>query len=83
MKMTKRPLVPESEPKLDQMKTEIADEFGVPQTPNAGNDLGNMPSREAGMMGAVKNAGNVGGEMVRRMIEEKERELANNPNKKL
>lgn len=81
--MTKRPLVPEAKTKLDKMKMEVADELGLHTDKNQKDtDLGNITTREAGKMAGFKNVGNVGGEMVRRMIAESERRMAEIENNK-
>ena len=62
--MTKRPLVPEKEGELDKFKMEVAHEL------NLARDL---DSDSIGKK--IGTAGNVGGEMVKRMIEEGEKKL--------
>jgi len=57
-------VVPEARQALDNMKYEIANEFGI----NYQGDLGNLTSRQNG---------SVGGEMVRRMIQSYEQGMAN------
>ena len=58
-----RVVVPEAKEAMDKFKMEIADELGVPLT-NGYN--GNLSS---------KDAGRVGGNMVRKMIEAQERQM--------
>lgn len=60
-----RALVPNARQALDQLKFEIASELGIP---NYTGYLGDVPSR---LNGAV------GGNMVRRMIQLAEQQLAN------
>lgn len=81
--MSKKPIEPDAQDELNKMKMEVAQELGVNVHNNPKNNyLGNLPSKDAGMMGQIENAGNVGGEMVRRMIEESERRLAEENRKK-
>lgn len=62
--MTKKPLIPEKEGELDNFKMEVAHEL------NLARDL------ESDSIGKrIGTAGNVGGEMVRRMIENGEKKL--------
>jgi len=56
-------IVPEARQALDNMKYEIANEFGI----NYQGDLGNLTSRQNG---------SVGGEMVRRMIQSYEQGMS-------
>lgn len=73
--MSKRPVVPESKANLDKFKTEVANDLGT----NISDDdthtyMDNIPSNVAGKMG---RGGNVGGEMVKRMIAAQEKKMAN------
>lgn len=65
--MSRRPLVPEAKEKLDKMKTEYANEFGMKF-----NDgyKGNRTSKLNGYIG-----GPVGGSMTKKMVEEFEKKL--------
>lgn len=56
-------LVPEAENKLDQMKYEVASEQGVNLKKGYNGDI------------SAKNAGKVGGNMVKKMIEYAERRM--------
>lgn len=56
-------IVPEARQALDNMKYEIANEFGI----NYQGDLGSLTSRQNG---------SVGGEMVRRMIQSYEQGMS-------
>jgi hypothetical protein len=60
-----RIVVPEARQALNQMKTEIANELGLSNYENI--DKGNLTSRQNGY---------VGGYMVKRMIEQAERQLS-------
>ncbi|MDV3426007.1 MAG: alpha/beta-type small acid-soluble spore protein [Bacillota bacterium] len=64
--MTKKPLVPEKEGELDKFKMEVAHELNLARD----LDTGSIAEK-------IGTAGNVGGEMVRRMIEEGEKKLIN------
>lgn len=59
-----RVLVPEARKQLDQFKLEVANELGI--TNYDGQDKGNLPSRQNGY---------VGGYMVKKMIEQAERNM--------
>ncbi|OFI06048.1 small, acid-soluble spore protein D [Clostridium acetireducens DSM 10703] len=75
----KRPLVPGVEKELDKFKMEVASEMGLEDKFNSPKPknrpyMGNLPSN---MVNKIVNSGNVGGEMVRRMVEEAEKNLIN------
>lgn len=61
---TNRTLVPEARQALDQMKFEVASQFGI--TLQQGYN-GNLTSRQAGT---------IGGNMVKKMIEQQQRQMA-------
>ena len=61
---TKTPNVPEARAALDNMKFEIANELGINLKQGYNGDL---PSRQAGY---------IGGYMVKRMIEQQERQMS-------
>lgn len=76
--MSKRPVVPESKANLEKFKTEVAKDLGVDMNDDSNSPyMGSIPSKVAGKMG---RGGNVGGEMVKRMIAEQERKMANKNN---
>lgn len=76
MLKNKKPLVPESQSSLEQFKNEVAADMGVDPLPkNQDAYLGDHPSKEGGMMGKMKNAGNVGGEMVKRMVKKAQEQM--------
>jgi len=81
--MSSKPLDPDDREELDKMKMEVAQELGVNLHPNTHNYLGNLPPYDTDMSGNIENAGNIGGDMVRRMIEESERRLAEEKRKKM
>ena len=58
-----RAAVPEAKGALDKFKYEVADELGVPLTDGYNGDL------------TSKEAGSIGGEMVRRMIKSQEEQM--------
>lgn len=64
MSSRNRTLVPNAKHGLDQFKLEVADELGINNYESI--DKGNLTSRENG---------SVGGEMVKRMVEEYESKL--------
>lgn len=63
-----RSLVPEAKEALDQFKIETAREIGIPLTNNSDNE--NRTSKLNGYIG-----GQVGGTMVKKMIEDYEKRL--------
>mgnify|MGYP001138187224 CR=1 FL=1 len=58
-----RAAVPEAKGALDKFKYEVANELGVPLTEGYNGDL------------TSKEAGSIGGEMVRRMIKQQEEQM--------
>lgn len=62
-------LVPEAEVAMDTLKKSIASEFGIDFS---GDYKGNL---------SAKQCGKVGGEMVRRIIEQMKQEIAQSPNR--
>lgn len=60
-----RAAVPEAKGALDKFKYEVANELGVPLTDRYNGDL------------TSKQNGSVGGYMVKKMIEEQEKQMAN------
>lgn len=72
-----RPLVPKAQQEMDKFKMEVADDMSAPNNNQLANAyLGNMTSKQAGEMGGNAYTGNVGGEMVKRMVAMAEQELA-------
>ncbi len=61
---TNRAAVPEAKAALDRFKYEVASEIGVPLTDGYNGDL------------TSKQNGSVGGYMVKKMIEQQERQMA-------
>ena len=76
--MANRPVVPKSKAALNNFKLELADELGIENQVKENHEsygyLGNITSKEAGLLGGAKG-GNIGGEMVKRMIETAEKKL--------
>ncbi|MCM1991540.1 small, acid-soluble spore protein, alpha/beta type [Oceanirhabdus seepicola] len=76
--MTNRPVVPSKKGELEKFKMEVAKELHLENqvTNNVNNHpyMGNMTSQTAGKMA---RAGNVGGEMTRRMIKAQEEKMIN------
>lgn len=64
MSNSNRTLVPQAKHGLDEFKLEVANELGMPDYKNV--DKGELTSRENG---------SVGGEMVKRMVEDYESKL--------
>ena len=73
--MTKRPLVPQSEGKLERFKMEVAQDMALDNIERKNAYMGDIPSNGINL---IKNSGNVGGEMVKRMIEAAEKNMVNN-----
>ena len=73
--MTKRILVPGSVGKLEKFKMEVAEDMGLGNIESSNAYMGDVPS---GMVNKIKNSGNVGGEMVRRMVEAAEKNMVDN-----
>ncbi|MGE5628937.1 MAG: small, acid-soluble spore protein, alpha/beta type [Solirubrobacterales bacterium] len=70
--MSNKPLVPNAEAGLDKFKMEVARDMSVQDKIQANVNMADMPSSTINKM---KNSGNVGGEMVRRMVESYENNL--------
>lgn len=73
--MTKRILVPGAVGKLEKFKMEVADDMGLGNIESKSVNMGDVPS---GIVNKIKNSGNVGGEMVRRMVEAAEKNMVDN-----
>jgi len=75
--VTNKPVVPEAKGKLEKFKMEVAKELHLEnQVSNNSNNepyMGNITSQTAGKIG---KAGNLGGEMTRRMIKAQEEKMA-------
>jgi len=68
-KRSSKILVPEAEGAMDNLKRSIASEFGIDFESSY---KGNLSAKQCGM---------VGGEMVRRIIEQMKHEITQNPNR--
>ncbi|MBU3160268.1 alpha/beta-type small acid-soluble spore protein [Clostridium frigoris] len=70
--MSRRTLVPEAMGKLQKFKMEVANDMALDNIYSRNVYMGDVPSKEVNKM---KNSGNVGGEMVRRMVEAAEKNM--------
>ncbi|MGH4122091.1 MAG: small, acid-soluble spore protein, alpha/beta type [Clostridium sp.] len=70
--MTKRILVPGAVGKLEKFKMEVAEDMGLGNIESKSEYMGDVPSE---IVSKIKNSGNVGGEMVRRMVEAAEKNM--------
>jgi small acid-soluble spore protein D (minor alpha/beta-type SASP) len=73
--MAIRILVPGSVGKLEKFKMEVAEDMGLFNNESKNAYTGEVPS---GNVNNIKNSGNVGGEMVRRMVEAAEKNMVDN-----
>lgn len=73
--MTKRALVPQAEGKLERFKMEVAEDMALDNIASKNVSMGDVPSNT---VNKIKNSGNIGGEMVRRMVESAEKNMINN-----
>lgn len=81
--MTKKPMVPNARDELDKLKMEVANELGIQNNQNTKETyLGNLSTKQTGQKAELKNVGNIGGEMVKRMIAQAEKELADKEHNK-
>ncbi len=76
--MTRRPLVPQAEGKLERFKMEVAGDMALDNMERENAYMGDVPSND---INQIKSSGNVGGEMVRRMVEAAEKNMINNESK--
>ena len=76
--MTRRPLVPQAEGKLERFKMEVAGDMALDNIERENAYMGDVPSND---INQIKSSGNVGGEMVRRMVEAAEKNMINNESK--
>lgn len=74
----RRALVPEASSGLNRFKMEVAHDLGVEYREEVQRSMGDMKSSAIGRM---SSAGNVGGEMVKRMIAAVEQDMANKTSK--
>lgn len=68
----RRNLVPEASAGLNRFKMEVAQEMGLDAFENRNISMADTPTN---VVGRMKNAGNVGGEMVKRMVASFEQQL--------
>jgi len=71
--MTKRPLVPSAAGELEKFKTEVATDMALENIETKNQYMGNVPNS---MTSKITNSGNVGGEMVKRMVASFEKNIA-------
>lgn len=71
--MTKRPLIPAAAGELEKFKIEVAKDMALENIESKNQYMGDVPS---GVVSKIKNSGNVGGEMVKRMVETFEKDIA-------
>jgi len=70
--MSRRTLVPEAMGKLEKFKMEVANDMALDNIQSKNVYMGDVPSNE---VNRIRNSGNVGGEMVRRMVEAAEKNM--------
>ena len=70
--MSKRPLVPHAGGKLEKFKMEVTEDMALDNIASKNAYMGDVPSN---IVNKIKNSGNVGGEMVRRMVEAAEKNM--------
>jgi len=74
MSRNHRPLVSAAKLALEEFKDEVASEIGLDRIDD--NEYkGDITAREAGMLANMTNGRNIGGEMVKRMIENAEKQM--------
>jgi len=73
--MARRTLVPEAAGKLEKFKIEVAQDMAIDSIASRNVYMGDVPSNT---VNRIKNSGNVGGEMVKRMVEAAEKNMVNN-----
>jgi small acid-soluble spore protein D (minor alpha/beta-type SASP) len=71
--MTKRPLIPSAAGGLEKFKEEVATDMAIENIENKKQYMGNESSA---MVSKITNSGNVGGEMVKRMVASFEKGIA-------
>ena len=72
--MSRRTLVPGAAGKLEKFKMEVAEDMALDNVASRNVYMGDVPSNE---VNRIRNSGNVGGEMVRRMVEAAEKNMVN------
>ena len=70
--MARRTLVPGAAGKLEKFKIEVAEDMAIDNIASRNEYMGNVPSNA---VNRIKNSGNVGGEMVKRMVEAAEKNM--------
>ncbi|MBU3113163.1 alpha/beta-type small acid-soluble spore protein [Clostridium lacusfryxellense] len=72
--MSRRTLVPGAAGKLEKFKMEVAEDMALDNVASRNVNMGDVPSNE---VNRIRNSGNIGGEMVRRMVEAAEKNMVN------
>lgn len=70
--MSNKPLVPRAKAGLDKFKLEVARDMSLENKITSNDSMADVPSSA---INNIKNSGNVGGEMVKRMVESFERNM--------
>ncbi|MFT5873200.1 MAG: small acid-soluble spore protein D (minor alpha/beta-type SASP) [Clostridium sp.] len=73
--MTKRTLVPEAAGKLEKFKMEVAEDMALENFQSKNVYMGDVTSNA---VSKIRNSGNVGGEMVKRMVAAAEKNMVDN-----
>ena len=72
--MSRKPLIPAAAGELEKFKTEVATDMALENIESKNQYMGNVPNA---MASKITNSGNVGGEMVKRMVASFENNIAN------
>ncbi|HCC07472.1 MAG TPA: hypothetical protein DEP72_04870 [Clostridiales bacterium] len=78
MSRSNKPIVPEAKYALDEFKEEIAQEMGISFSNNDQGYKGDISAYQAGTLANMSNGKNIGGQMVKKMIENAEMEMIKN-----
>ncbi|HEY8889075.1 MAG TPA: alpha/beta-type small acid-soluble spore protein [Clostridium sp.] len=70
--MSRRALVPEAMGKLEKFKMEVAQDMAIDNIQSRNVNMSDVASNA---VNKIKNSGNVGGEMVKRMVEAAEKNM--------
>jgi small acid-soluble spore protein D (minor alpha/beta-type SASP) len=73
--LTKRTLVPEAAGKLEKFKMEVAEDMALENFQSKNVYMGDVTSNA---VSKIRNSGNVGGEMVKRMVAAAEKNMVDN-----
>lgn len=75
MSRNKKPLVNAAKYALEEFKEEVANEIGV-NFKNDNSYKGDITAQQAGALANISNGKNIGGEMVKRMIQNAEEQMS-------